>query len=505
MFRILLGFILAAVSAVAAFAEKRVALVIGNSAYQNAAPLANPANDAQAMANKFAALGFEVIEGYDLDKLGMDVKLREFSLASRDSDMNVFFYAGHGMAVNGQNYLVPIDAMFADEVALDFEAVPVDFITRQMSFSDAVNLVFLDACRDNPLSTQLSRSLGGGTRSGAISQGLSEMKITNPGKGLAIAFATSPGEVAYDGEGANSPFTTALLKHIDAPNTDIAEVFSRVTGEVYQTTAQQQRPWLNMSLTGSVVLNATPAALETTDDSIAAANSGSSATAGDQTANLDMQKMLFDIARDSDNVEDYRAYLDTFPNGLFANNARRRIRTLEGGAVVASTDPKVVQGAVGDNSRARSINENGALSLTATPAVQAAPANQATEAALGLDKQKRGEIQSRLTATGNDTRGIDGSWGRNTRTALANWQAQNGLAPTGFMNSLQLDLLVSQTEGRFVPYVPRAATASRPATTGTTQRTTQRTQQRTQPRGATPGEVGQILQGVGSILQGINR
>ena len=139
----------------AALAERRLALVVGNGAYMHSTPLANPVNDADAMANKLEALGFETYVGFDLDKIGMERLLRDFARASRDSDVNLFFYAGHGMSVNGTNYLVPVDAVFEDETALDFEAVSVDFVTRQMSLSNAVNLVFLDACRDNPLSQTL--------------------------------------------------------------------------------------------------------------------------------------------------------------------------------------------------------------------------------------------------------------------------------------------------------------------------------------------------------------
>ena len=235
--------------------EKRVALIIGNGAYTNAPALANPVTDARAMAKKMRAMGFEIVEGYDLDKSGLERTVRDFANTSKDADLSLFFYAGHGIAVENKNYLIPIDARFEDSSALDFEAVPVNLVTRQMQYSDGVSLVFLDACRDNPLARTLSRSMGSSTRSSGIGSGLAAMKITNPGKGLAIAFATSPGAVAYDGKGDHSPFTNALLKHIDEPNTDITEIMSRVTGEVVRSTNHKQRPWLNTSLTGSVILN----------------------------------------------------------------------------------------------------------------------------------------------------------------------------------------------------------------------------------------------------------
>lgn len=451
-----------------ATAERKVALVIGNGAYTHAGPLTNPVNDAKAMTNKLQALGFETYTGFDLDKFGMERLLRDFARASRDSDINLFFYAGHGMSVDGVNYLVPVDAVFEDETALDFEAVAVDFITRQMSLSNAVNLVFLDACRDNPLATTLSRSMGS-TRSASVANGLAEMKVQNSGKGMAIAFATSPGEVALDGEGINSPFTTALLRHIDAENTDIAEIFTRVTGDVYNSTQQQQRPWLNVSLTGPVMLNpvtrlqSVPSEAGATDVAVAPL---ASAQVGGQR--LEEQKLLFDLARETGDPDDYRAYLESFPQGLYANNARRMIRRLEGdgnGGVFtsAAAQPASVNiAAAPANSRSAQINEVGPLVLPVSATLRSMPTSDATEVALGLDRTLRGNIQARLNATGNNVGGVDGQWGPKTRRGISGWQAANGLIPTGFLSMPQYQLLVSQTEGRFTPYVytPPAARKS---------------------------------------------
>ncbi len=162
-------------------------------------------------------------------------------MAAQGSDVALFFYAGHGIAVNGQNYIVPVDAQLADPTAVDFETIPVNMITDQMKFGNGVNLVLLDACRDNPMAAQLS-SVSGATRSLSVSTGLAEMDLQNAGEGLAIAFATSPGAVAEDGSEGNSPFTAALLRHIGAANTDFTEIMSRVTGDVYKNTDQRQRP-----------------------------------------------------------------------------------------------------------------------------------------------------------------------------------------------------------------------------------------------------------------------
>lgn len=483
-------------TAALAYGERKVALVVGNGAYTHAAPLANPVNDAQAMSNKLEAMGFETYTGFDLNKTEMERLLRNFVRASRESDVNLLFFAGHGMAVDGVNYLLPFDAVFEDETALDFEAIPVDFVTRQMSLSQGVSLVFLDACRDNPLATTLSRSMGA-TRSTAVSNGLAEMKVANSGRGMAIAFATSPGEVALDGAGVNSPFTSALLRHLDAENTDIAEIFTRVTGDVYEATSQQQRPWLNVSLTGPVMLNPVTRLQPAPSETAAVVAPNTNAVAGDQR--LQEQKLLFDLARETGDVDDYRAYLESFPQGLYANNARRTIRKLEGAnraaapvAVASARARAIAVPAAPQNSRSAQINEVGPLVLPVSATLRAMPTSQATETELDLDRTLRGNIQARLNAAGHNVGGVDGKWGRNTRSGISNWQASNGLIPTSFLSVPQYQLLVSQTEGRYTPYT--APVAVKRKTSGTVKRKTSKSKGNNQVGAALLGvAIGAIL------------
>lgn len=229
-----------------AHAAKRVALVIGNAAYEHAPPLRNPRNDAQALSVVLMKLGFEVITGVDLKRLQLESKVRDFARAIRGADTALLFYAGHGLQVNGQNYLAPIDAKLGDEADLEFEAVRLATIVSQMERERRTNLVFLDACRDNPLAGNLARSMG--TRSVAIGRGLARVES---GVGTLIAFATQPGNVALDGSGENSPFTESLLKHIETPNLDVALLMRRVREDVMVMTSDRQVPWSNSSLTGS--------------------------------------------------------------------------------------------------------------------------------------------------------------------------------------------------------------------------------------------------------------
>ncbi|KQX24805.1 hypothetical protein ASD01_27415 [Ensifer sp. Root423] len=232
------------------WAEKRVALVIGNSAYRHAPQLANPQNDAGDMASKLTALGFVVVTGRDLDLTGMRGVIREFVGKVEGADVALFFYAGHGLQVNGGNYIIPIDAQLKSNNDLDFEALPIELVLAAMERNAKVNLVFLDACRDNPLATTLARSLG--TRSVVVGRGLAKL---DTGVGSLIAFATQPGNVALDGAGRNSPFTSALLQHLGTPGQSITDDLIAVRRAVLQVTGGKQIPWDSSSLTGPVVLN----------------------------------------------------------------------------------------------------------------------------------------------------------------------------------------------------------------------------------------------------------
>jgi uncharacterized caspase-like protein len=244
----LIAFLAASLSQPAgAGAQKRVALVIGNAAYVNSAALANPVNDAADMAKALTEVGFTVIHGLDVDKRGFDGKVRDFTRALDNADVALFFYAGHGLQVAGRNYLIPVDASLQGERDLDFEAVSVDFILKQMELGreGKTNVVFLDACRDNPLSRNLARSMG--TRSASIGQGLAQVQT---GVGTFIAYSTQPGNVALDGQGRNSPFTAALTKGIREPDRNLTSVMIEVRKDVLTSTNGKQVPWDHSALTG---------------------------------------------------------------------------------------------------------------------------------------------------------------------------------------------------------------------------------------------------------------
>jgi len=232
-------------------AEKRVALVVGNSAYQHAGRLANPANDAADVAAALKKLGFQVIEGFDLDKAAFDRKVRDFAGALKGADAGVLFYAGHGMQVAGENYLVPIDAKAEDATALEFEMLRVAMIHRIMEQQTNTNILFLDACRDNPLARNLARGMG--TRSTDVGSGLARIES---GVGTLISFSTQPGNVALDGAGRNSPFAGALVKQLNSSADDLGAMLITVRNDVMKETQRKQVPWENSALEGDFFFRA---------------------------------------------------------------------------------------------------------------------------------------------------------------------------------------------------------------------------------------------------------
>lgn len=225
--------------------QKRVALVLGNSQYENTSALANPKNDADAISKKLENLGFTVIKGLDLGKSGMELAIRNFVKELTGADVALFFYAGHAMQVDGKNFLIPVDAALEDATALDFETINFNVILNFMNADDRTSIALLDACRNNPLARSFTRKLSK-SRSAFVGRGLAAP--TTSGGQLLIGFATAPGDVALDGEGDNSPFTTALLKHIDTPGLEIELMLKRVKSDVFKETDGSQSPWNNSAL-----------------------------------------------------------------------------------------------------------------------------------------------------------------------------------------------------------------------------------------------------------------
>lgn len=225
-------------------AAERVALVIGNGAYRHASALTNPANDARAIARSLAALGFEVVAGYDLDAEAMLRTIERFETVLADAEAGLIYYAGHGIGVDGVNYLLPIDAKLETRAALKREAISADWLLNDVmeGGDERVTILMLDACRNNPF----ARSFATRTR-GAVATGLAEVRAKT---GAYIAFATAPEDVAGDGSGENSPFTAAMLRHLPTPALEINELMTLVRNDVYTETGKDQLPWASSALLG---------------------------------------------------------------------------------------------------------------------------------------------------------------------------------------------------------------------------------------------------------------
>lgn len=231
-----------------ALADKRVALVIGNGAYSSVAPLANPRGDSAAMAALFKDAGFDVVQVIqDVDSNDMKRAIRDFSALVVDADIAAIYYAGHGIEVDGVNYVLPVDVKLQRDLDVEDEGIAVDRFMRVLEPAKRLRLVILDACRDNPFARTMKRTIA----SRSVGRGLA--KIEPMTSDTLIAFAAKAGSTAADGEGSHSPFTTALLNHLASPGLDLRLALGRVRDEVLASTGRNQEPFVYGSLGGSVV------------------------------------------------------------------------------------------------------------------------------------------------------------------------------------------------------------------------------------------------------------
>ena len=416
------------ISATVAKADKRVAFVVGNGAYKNVAALPNPAIDAKSMATVLRNVGFDVVEGTNLTRDKMTERLLEFGKKAQGADVALFFYAGHGIAINGTNYLLPIDADIKSEMDVKLgSAINIDLTLDQTMADAKVKLVFLDACRDNPFANKIKSN--NATRSLAVQSGLAEMKS---GEGTLIAFATGPGQTALDGqEGTNSPFTRALMANITAPGVEIQQAMTKVRAQVNEETNKNQLPWGHTNLIGSVYLN--PAAAGASADA-------PNAPAVTATAASEVELEFWRSIKKSDKPEELNAYLTSYPNGTFKPLALARIAELQNGPSTTTRN----------------------LTTGIDPATFTSEADQTSEDQIGLDKNQRRDVQRRLNGLGFDTK-VNGKFDEATRAVITRWQAARGYPKTGFLNSLEHKALLSEIVSTRVASVDDSASDDEPA------------------------------------------
>jgi len=404
--------------------ESRIALVIGNSAYKNTSPLPNPRSDAKLMTATLRELGFEVQEVIDADRRVMRRAMRDFGRRLRDSSsVGLFYYAGHGVQVNGENYLIPIDANIADETEVDLEGVEVNAFLRTMKrAANRINVVVLDACRNNPYASSFR----------SISRGLARVDAPS---GTYIAYATAPGNVAEDGSSGNSPYTKALAKAMLEPGLTIEQVFKSARRDVLAATSGRQKPWEESSITGEFFFKPRLASLDPNQAMPQPA-------APSAQTKLEADLALWDAVKNSADPALLRSYIARFPRGLFVAVAEHRLRQL-----MAETD------AVPTVSPPAPAPQPVVTAAIAPSASDAPPAASAPTTPTLDDRDLAMQVQSELNRVGCDAGKPDGVWGTGSRAALERFRAHSKVTLAALEPTVDLlDTLKRQRE-RICPLV----------------------------------------------------
>ncbi|MHC2537398.1 putative caspase-like protein [Bradyrhizobium diazoefficiens] len=353
-----------------ALAEKRVALVMGNSAYKNTLRLTNPVNDAALIGDMFKKAGFDAVDvKTDLNASEMRRALREFAGRVRDADMAVIYYAGHGIELDGTNYLIPTDAALETDADVYDEALPIDRVLVSIEPAKQLRLVILDACRDNPFAKTMKRTVA----SRAIGRGLAKVEPTSPN--TMIAFAAKAGSTASDGDSRNSPFATALADHLPKPGLDLRKAFGFVRDDVLRSTANKQEPFVYGSLGGDDVplVPAKPAAT------------------GPQANPQSELRRDYELALQLGTRDGWEAFLAQYPEGFYANLAKGQLNKIGAEETRAAAEQKA---RTAEQEKARLIAER---AQKAEQEKAAAAAKAAEEARIAAEKKKEIE-QARAEA-----------------------------------------------------------------------------------------------------------
>jgi hypothetical protein len=319
-----------------AIADKRVALVIGNSAYSKVASLPNPANDASSIAAMLRASGFGSVDlKLDLSASDMRRALRDFGVKSREADVAVLYYAGHGIELDGINYLIPVDAALEADADVMDEAVALDRVLFAIEPARQTRLVILDACRDNPFAKKMKRTMA----SRAIGRGLAKVEPSSPN--TVIAFAAKAGSTASDGDSRNSPFAIALVEHLPKPGLDLRRAFGFVRDDVLKSTGNRQEPYVYGSLGGD-------------DVPLVPAKSQLAGPTPDHQVSV---RRDYELALQAGDRDAWEAFLQTHPEGFYANLARVQLKKLTVQQATAGGTAKVNENGGGQSPSADLIEE----------------------------------------------------------------------------------------------------------------------------------------------------
>src|SRR3954449_3026806 len=353
-----------------ALAEKRVALVLGNSAYQNVAPLANPVNDSAKIAATLKDAGFDVVDSrHDIAAAETRRALRDFADRARDADIAVVYYAGHGIEVDGANYLIPVDARLERDTDVYDEAFSLDRILIAIEPVRKPRLVIRDACRDNPFAKTMKRTVA----SRAIGRGLAKIEPTS--SNTMIAFAAKAGSTASDGDSGNSPFAAAVANRLLTPGLDLRKAFGFVRDDVLKSTGYKQEPYVYGSLGGDDVplVSAKPAAT------------------GPQANPQDSIRRDYELALQLATRDGWEAFLAQYPEGFYTNLAKGQLNKIGAEETRASAEQKAN---AAEQQKARLIAER---AQKTEQDKAAAAAKAAEEARIAAEKQKQIE-QARTDA-----------------------------------------------------------------------------------------------------------
>jgi hypothetical protein len=392
-----------------ALAETRVALLIGNSRYAAVAQLKNANADAEILRQALISAGFDAVDLVtDLDRAAFIGALRAFEDKASKADIAVIYYAGHGLEMGGENYLVPVDAHLKTERDVVDETVPLSRALASLEGARRLKLVILDACRNDPFAATMVRNKA--TR--AVTRGLARVEPQD--SDVMIAFASKAGTVASDGEGENSPFALSLSRRLIEPGVDIRLALGNVRDDVLAATARSQEPYAYGSVGGGTISLA---------PGLTHVGAGAQPIQSADPGGAAVEMKLWASAEAAGTADGYETYIRSFPEGVFAVLARTRLAQLRTPLQSALLRPAPLQ-----------------------PSVETPRTPTQVEDALALTPEERLAIEASLLKKGANPGELDGVIDDETRAGMRTWQYNQGYAATGFLDAVQLESLVGPRE-----------------------------------------------------------
>lgn len=407
-----LAFIALFCSATVAHADKRVAFLVGNANYEHAPSLDNPIKDTELIAATLTELDFDVsvFSNLNRDQIGRELSI--FLSNTEGADVTLFYFAGHGLQYDGENFLVGTDTKLETEFDIASEALNLSKVIELLERNSRAALIFIDACRDNPLANAFYAQNFSQTRA-LMTRGLAPM--TRSFQGSMITFSASPGQVAYDGEGANSPFAAALARHLPTENLEVLSLMKRVIRDVKAETGDLQTPMVTNDLTAEIYMRL---------------GGGEGAVLA-----LQQEEALFEAANDLASLRAWDVFLEKYPNGVFSEMAYAARELLQAEEIAENVGVEVAQLAP------QSINRDISAGI---------------EAQIGLSRDDNRAVQTALNTRGYDAGPEDGILGTRTRRAIASYQLSVGLPATGVVTkgtAAKLGLEIDNPENSDMPVV----------------------------------------------------